>query len=368
MEIHLGAAHCIDPLAEGLDATVDAMLGGTAGLRPEVIDGAPLHVGRIPRVNEDPSLSLPLQWALRCAKTSREQLTRDVVNEPRCAVILSTTKGDLGPLERGDGAGSVLPVLAAAFAARAGLSRSPVVISNACASGTSAMIFAAGMIHNGRADHALVIGVDALSRFVVSGFRSLFALASGPCRPYDLARDGICLGEAAASVVLSRDRSIFRDPLGTYLGGAIANDANHISGPSRTGEGLMRAVNGALRNAACDADDISLINAHGTGTEYNDAMEAIAFGRCGMEAIPLSSYKGSFGHTLGAAGVLESVIALRALQRGSLLRSEGTRTVGLPSPLNVTLDHASAKGDVILKTNSGFGGVNAALILRAWKT
>jgi 3-oxoacyl-[acyl-carrier-protein] synthase-1 len=269
-------------------------------------------------------------------------------------------------LEQGDTAGSQLGLFGRAIAKELDLVATPWIISNACASGVSALILAADLVHAKEADHVLVIGVDVLSRFVLSGFGALQALSAGPCRPFDQDRDGITLGEAAASLIVSGDRAAFDMPLGEYLGGGLANDANHISGPSRTGEGLSRAVQAALAQAAMQPDGIHALNAHGTGTAYNDAMEAQAFHRCGLQHVPVASYKGYFGHTLGAAGLLETVIAVHALREGLHLRSEGTRTPGLPLPLDVVLEHRAASGDTLLKTSSGFGGTNAATILRAW--
>ncbi len=362
--ILIGAPYCITPLGRGVDANVRAMRDGRTGALRDEKEG--VHVCRIPKNVFDKSGPRATELSVTCVEGTRELLQRDVISDPRTAVILSTTKGDIGFLEEGDASAARIPQLAAQIRERIGYARTPIIMSNACASGTSAMILGAGLIESGEADHVLLIGVDILSHFVISGFASLYALASGPCRPYDAERDGIVLGEAAVSMVMSKDPTLFAEPTGHYLGGSIANDANHISGPSRTGEGLVRAVNGALRSAALTTNDIHTINAHGTATEYNDAMEAIAFGRCAMWNIPLNSFKGSFGHTLGAAGLLESVLALHALQQGTLLSTEGTRTVGLPEPLNVLLEHTMTVGDTLLKTSSGFGGSNAAVILRAW--
>ncbi len=366
--IVLGAPGCLTPLGATLEDSFAAMHAGRCGLRPEPFPGsdAPVHVGRC----DETALTGGGRRAQRLLGAAVRQtmsgLSRSLRTLPRTSWILATTKGDIRALEEGRPEDAELPLFAMRTGVALGLPGTPIVVSNACVSGTLAVHLAAGMIRNGDADHVLVTGLDEATDFVLSGFHCLHAIANGPCRPFDDDRDGISLGEAAASVVLTRDPSLFRHgPLATYLGGGMGNDANHISGPSRTGEGLVRAVQGALVDAGLAVDAITHVNAHGTGSVYNDGMEHIAFTRLGLGHAPVNSYKGYFGHTLGAAGLVEALVAVHALRQGVMLRSLGaTRSVTLPG-IDVLHEHRHTQGRTLLKTSSGFGGCNAAIVLRA---
>lgn len=191
------------------------------------------------------------------------------------------------------------------------------------------MIIAKRFIENTIYKHCIVCGVDIVSEFTLSGFKSFNALSEEACRPFDAARTGINLGEAAASLLLSSDN------LSELIlsSGASANDANHISGPSRTGDGLFQAISQTFKQTQLKSVD--LISAHGTATEYNDEMESVAFSRSNLTSVPLNSLKGYYGHTLGAAGVLESVISIQSLLRNKLIRSQGFEKTGTSQSLNV---------------------------------
>ena len=183
----------------------------------------------------------------------------------------------------------------------------PLVVSNACISGVSAQIVAARMLRSGQYKHVVVVGAEELSRFVVSGFQSFKALSNEYCKPFDINRKGLNIGEGAATVIygIARDESELPENTIIFANGYISNDANHISGPSRTGEGLYLALEKVLSGQ--DRGSIGFVNTHGTATPYNDEMEAIALTRSGLNDRPANSLKGYFGHTLGAAGVLETV-------------------------------------------------------------
>jgi 3-oxoacyl-[acyl-carrier-protein] synthase-1 len=147
------------------------------------------------------------------------------------------------------------------------------------------------------------------------------------------------------------------------LGSGVSNDANHISGPSRTGEELAHAIAQALKTSELTPDDIDFISAHGTATVYNDEMEAKAFNYAGMSKIPLNSLKGYYGHTLGAAGVIETIITIHGLLQNELIPTRGFDTFGVPKEINVCSQLQSKPLKRILKTASGFGGCNAALVV-----
>jgi len=148
------------------------------------------------------------------------------------------------------------------------------------------------------------------------------------------------------------------------LGSASCNDANHISGPSRTGEGLFLSVQSAMEEAKIKASDIDYISAHGTATNYNDEMESVAFSRLKMLDIPLNSLKGFYGHTLGASGLLETIIGMESLHHNLLIASNGFDELGVSHPVNVIKKNEKKELNIFLKTASGFGGSNTAVIYK----
>lgn len=240
----------------------------------------------------------------------------------------------------------------------------PVVISNACISGVVAIIYAAELLQKGKFKHAVVCGMDELTEFVVSGFQSFLAISGEPCKPFDQSRNGISLGEACATIVLSSERKKDEITSVEIVGGATSNDANHISGPSRTGEGLVKAIQHAFTQHQVSADQIDYISAHGTATPYNDEMEAIAFSRTGLDTVPVNSFKGYYGHTLGAAGVLEAVLTAMSMKNNLLIKSLGYSAHGVSKPVKVITENTASHIRTSLKVASGFGGCNAAMILK----
>ncbi|MDR1860802.1 MAG: beta-ketoacyl synthase [Bacteroidales bacterium] len=233
----------------------------------------------------------------------------------------------------------------------------PIVISNACISGSSAQLAAARALESGAYKYVVVTGVDMLSRFIVAGFQSLKALSAERCRPFDRAHCGLNLGEAASTIIYSNAE--YYEGV-RFLVGAIRNDANHISGPSRTGEGAFRALEAVL--AGIDINKLSFINTHGTATVYNDRMEAIALTRAGLNAVPVNSLKEYFGHTLGAAGIVETVIASHALRNGIILPTLSCMEQEPDTPLNICTRQQPSDKKYFVKMLSGFGGCNAALL------
>ncbi len=290
-----------------------------------------------------------------------------------CRVLTASTKGGIDLLER-RGRGelcsmeAVLPgTLPALVARRLGLADAGLNINAACASSTLALARGAAWIAAGAAEAVLVVGIDLVSEFVFSGFSSLQALSKEASRPFDARRDGLSLGEGGAALLLmseARARREGRTALGTIAGWGSANDANHITAPARDGCGLVLAIEEALVKASLTAAAVAAISAHGTGTVYNDAMELTAFARVfGERPLPVQSLKGAVGHTLGAAGAIETIFGLECLARRVM-----PPTVGLVEPEEagrgrVAAEAQSIAGDYLLSTNSGFGGVNATLLL-----
>jgi 3-oxoacyl-[acyl-carrier-protein] synthase-1 len=211
----------------------------------------------------------------------------------------------------------------------------------------------------------VVAGGDILTEFAVSGFQSFQSLSPKPCKPFDAARDGLSLGEGCGTLLLSRNHSLCGIPEKIIVaGGACTNDAHHISGPLRTGEGFYVAIRRALGEASLDPLDIDYISAHGTGTDSNDETEAKALSRAGLERVPVNSFKGYFGHTLGAAGIIESALAIASMRNNELFRSAGFENPGTSEHINILMDHTAKEVNHCLKTASGFGGCNAAVVFK----
>ena len=279
---------------------------------------------------------------------------------PRTALILSTTKGNISALAQGNPT-PLLSATAQKIANAIGISTTPIVVSNACVSGAMALSVADSLLKTDSYDSAVVLAGDEISEFVLSGFQSFQAMSAKPCKPYDATRDGITLGEATAAVYVSKEAQGAKAQL---LGSSSINDANHISGPSRTGEGLYLSVQNALDEAKIDPKQIDLINAHGTGTLYNDEMESIAFMRANLLSAPLNSYKAYFGHTLGTSGLLETLLTIELAHYKTLLKSLNFETLGVSHPINVLRETQHKEVNYILKTASGFGGSNTALVIK----
>ena len=236
-----------------------------------------------------------------------------------------------------------------------------VILSNACISGVSAINIAANFIRANRMDHVVVIGIDIVWDFVKYGFQSLYAMSDSPVQPYDANRKGVNLGEALGAVIVSNQQ--INQEAAAYVSGSNSNDANHISGPSRTGEGLVRTVEQTLQRAQLTAEQIDFISGHGTGTVFNDEMESIAFSRLNMSSTPIHSLKGYYGHTLGAAGVIETIVAIQMLNKQQTISNIGFVKPGTTEPLAICQENKAFAMKRILKTASGFGGGNASLII-----
>ena len=299
--------------------------------------------------------------------------------DPRTILILSTTKGNISLLETDAGGAGRAPS-ASAPSADPALNRrmalhtsarliaghfhfanTPIVISNACISGILALVTAMRLINSGSYDTAVVAGADVISKFVLSGFGSFQAISPGPCRPFDKSRDGINLGEGAGTIILSSSEK-YRGGI-RLRGGAVSNDANHISGPSRSGQELCQVINKSLAEAGVTPGDIGFISAHGTATIYNDEMEAKAITLAGLQSVPVNSLKAYYGHTLGAAGLIESIVTLQSMREHLVLPSLGFGDNGVSMPLNICSSLLHTSLNSCLKTASGFGGCNAAVVM-----
>jgi 3-oxoacyl-[acyl-carrier-protein] synthase I len=288
------------------------------------------------------------------------------VSDKKTGLIISSTKGNVSLLETETYNASLqekisLSSSANLIAAHFKFASKPIVVSNACISGLLALLTGMRLIQSGQYDNVVVAGADVISKFVLSGFQSFNAISENPCKPFDANRNGINLGEGAATIILSASKKTSQDI--KIMGGSVSNDANHISGPSRTGEELNIAITKAMKEAKLfSPNDIDFISAHGTATIYNDEMEAKAITLANMQHIPTNSLKGYYGHTLGAAGVIEAIIAIHSLKENTIIPTKGFENIGVSEPINVCNSLQKKNLRNCLKTASGFGGCNAALV------
>ena len=293
-----------------------------------------------------------------CIVSASDAIARADIDpkSPRCRFFLSTTKGNVHLLAKGETERALLGTSANLVCRHFGNPNPPVVVSNACISGLSAQIVAMRSIEAGLCDTAVVIGCDVQSEFIISGFQCLHALSPDQCRPFDKDRCGLNLGEAAATIVYSGK---CEDESGKWVAsaGAMCNDANHISGPSRTGEGSFRC----LQALDINKDELAFISVHGTSTLYNDEMESIAIERAGLSDVPIFSLKGIYGHTMGAAGVLETILSMQAVEHGVVFGTRGFENTGVSGKVSVSADNRTTDKQSFVKLLSGFGGCNAAM-------
>ena len=278
--------------------------------------------------------------------------------------ILSTTKGNVFLLDKRETGFPqervLLGVAAKQMTDYFHNPNAPIVVSNACISGVCAQIQAMHELESGHFDHVVTVGADVQSAFIVSGFQSFKALSVDPCKPFDANRTGLNLGDAAATIIYTRKDKINENDW-VACRGAIRNDANHISGPSRTGEGSYRALKAVLGDM--NPEKLAFINTHGTATLYNDEMESVAVERAGLAQVPVNGLKGYYGHTMGAAGILETILSMQALDDNNVLATRGFETLGVTHPLVLSNQNQPTDKRAFIKLLSGFGGCNAALLM-----
>lgn len=262
-----------------------------------------------------------------------------------------------------------LSSLASGLADRYRLLGPVITVSTACASGTDALGIAAGKIRTGQADIMIAGGIDLLSSFALAGFHSLQALTHDKVRPFDRNRNGLALGEGAAFIVLESEKHASKRDAPIYArvsGYATRADANHLTGPHREGRGLSAAIRGAFFDGEMDFSELDYINAHGTGTPYNDLMETKAiknvFGDMAYR-IPVSSTKSMLGHSFGAAGVIEAICCLLAIRTGVIPPTINFNERDVECDLDYTVNGAAEKKvRVSMSQSAGFGGQNSAIL------
>ncbi len=374
-EIYITDYNCVTPLGFDIESNWKALLEGKSGVAlHQVSDNLEaFFVSKIDSEKLDEEFKRLFDFAQNHNFTKLEKMfllslkplvERHHISD-ETAFILSTTKGNISLLKNKSNLpeGVYLSKLAQKLADFFGFKTKPLVVSNACVSGVMAISVAKNMIQAGKYKDAFVVAGDEISEFVISGFNSFQAIGSEPCKPYDKNRNGINLGEAAAAMYITSTPSETNKFRFKVLGDSAINDANHISGPSRTGDGLFASIQNAMKEAKVSAEQIDFISAHGTATIYNDEMEAIAFKRMELQSVPLNSMKGYYGHCLGASGLLESIISMESALHNTLIPSKNFEEMGVSQDLNIIKKNQPAEIKYILKTASGFGGCNAAIVL-----
>lgn len=394
----------ITPLGEGVGKNFSAILRGESGVTgttdPRITQSA-LTAGIIPEevyVNVRERLGARAKSLTRteiltcgCLKSLIQSLPQELqtaLGNGRTGIVVATAKGNISALEGRCGSGPFIPSdddkvlfssMTSCISEFSGVREPDIrIISNACISGVSAIVAARRMLLVGDYDMVVVVGADTQNRFITSGFASFKSLSPELCRPYDESRCGLNLGEAAGAIALTSMPvrwSCGLDGESGYVtidGGAVSDDANHISGPSRTGDGLFFSMRNAMKEAGVNAAGIDLLQMHGTATAYNDEMESKAACLAGVQDVPVQSLKPYFGHTMGASGVIETIIAAAEIQEGIIAGTKGYEKSGVRLNVsasnrlitrNLVMSNPAGKINHCLKTASGFGGTNAAVLL-----
>ncbi len=372
--VYVSGRGAMSGFGRGLRALVDGVFGGVTAVRPrrrtapfqaatEVC--AEFPPGTIADV-ELPERDLPLRASLLATREALEEAGMPDTRE--MGVVLATTKGDMsGICGRGAGFGS--PIRLGVMVAEAfGFGLPTTALSCACASGVIGIASAARRIAAGECDRLVVVAADAVNEFILRGFGGMGALDPGPCRPFDAARRGVSLGDGAGAVVLTAHE---RESVGVQVRGyAGANDACHVTGPDYDGLGVALAARRAVTRAGLALADIDLLHLHATGTRANDQSESIGLGDLWGEQAertpPAFGTKGQTGHTLGAAGVIESLLAIAALERSEVPGNYGLAKSDCDPRLNVAPSTRKLRAARhALKVASGFGGVQGALVFSA---
>lgn len=374
-------------LGRGRAAQAQALEERRSGLRRNDFGPDPLDcwIGRVDGLEDAPLPDALASWESRNNRLAWLALQQDGLREAvadavsrhgaeRVALVLGTSTSSIGETEAAyaqldEGAFPAAfararvhtPHSLAGFVQEACGLRGPcMTVATACSSSAKVFAQAARLVHAGLADAALVGGVDTLCGSVLFGFNSLGLVSSGPARPFDVARDGLSLGEAGGYALLERTTSEDASP--RLLGYGESSDAHHMSAPHPEGLGALQAMRQALARAGVEADEVDHLNLHGTATPANDAVEARAVAELFGGHLHASSTKGWTGHTLGAAGIVESVFALIALEDGLLPGMLNSTTLDPVCGPQIRLQNAHAQVRHVMNNSFGFGGNNCSLL------
>lgn len=351
------ADNIISPLGETSEENYLSVKAGRSGIRAYEPETCNIPEGFYASLLFEDFETLTLRSAQKAIANARLEL-----KGKRTAFILSSTKGNIEEnISLADSAQRI--------ASQLGIDSKPIVVCNACISGLSALILGNRLIDSSLYDAAIVCGCDTPRQFILSGFQSLKALSPEPCRPFDMERMGLNLGEAAATLILSKNP--IQGNSWRMGDGFIRNDAFHISTPSKTADGLYLSLQRTLESftkeisSTCKQIDmkahLAFINAHGTATLFNDQMESVAIGRAGLSDLPANAYKSFWGHTMGAAGILETIISMKAIDDDTILGTRGFSELGVSGKMNICAENRPTDKKGFIKMLSGFGGCNATI-------
>lgn len=351
------ADNIISPLGETSEENYLSVKAGRSGIRAYEPGTCNIPEGFYASLLFEDFETLALRSAQKAIANAQLEL-----KGKHTAFILSSTKGNIEEnISLADSAQRI--------ASQLGIDAKPIVVCNACISGLSALILGNRLIDSGLYDAAIVCGCDTPRQFILSGFQSLKALSPEPCRPFDMERMGLNLGEAAATLILSKNP--IQGNSWRMGDGFIRNDAFHISTPSKTADGLYLSLQRTLESftkeisSTCKQIDmkehLAFINAHGTATLFNDQMESVAIGRAGLSDLPANAYKSFWGHTMGAAGILETIISMKAIDDDTILGTRGFSELGVSGKMNICAENRPTDKKGFIKMLSGFGGCNATI-------
>lgn len=366
----------LSPLGNSTQANMESLLAGKTGFENTFIPDWLKSNTPVSIINPDevPFEKLDKYTRLEKLMIKNIQSLLEKSNLPRdkkTQLFISSTKGNIDLLYNTKLSSRFvfnrfkLSSLGKVIQTHFGFENTPIIISNACVSGTLAISIAAEYLQHTDIEHAIVCSGDEISEFIHSGFESFQALSDAPCKPFDKDRKGLNLGEAFVCVHLTNKEN-YSKPLGRILAFGNINDANHISGPSRTGEGLYRSIMQALESSSIPKDKIGCISSHGTSTLYNDEMESIALHRAGLSEVPLHSLKGYYGHTLGSSALLESALTLHSMKNNLIYGTKGFENLGTSHEVNIDAKTRNTDKSMFLKLASGFGGCNVAQIIEVF--
>lgn len=358
------ADNIISPLGETSEGNYLSVKAGRSGIRAYEPGTCNIPEGFYASLLFEDFETLALKSAQKAIANAQKTIGNGQLElkGKRTAFILSSTKGNIEEnISLADSAQRIANLL--------GIDSQPIVVCNACISGLSALILGNRLIDSGLYDAAIVCGCDTPRQFILSGFQSLKALSPEPCRPFDMERMGLNLGEAAATLILSKNPILGNS---WRMGdGFIRNDAFHISTPSKTADGLYLSLQRTLESftkeisSTCKQIDmkehLAFINAHGTATLFNDQMESVAIGRAGLSDLPANAYKSFWGHTMGAAGILETIISMKAINDDTILGTRGFSELGVSGEMNICAENRPTDKKGFIKMLSGFGGCNATI-------
>ena len=298
---------------------------------------------------------------LRSVKEALERADVDPSSPGTILILGTSTAGieELGPSPERDGSYLAPGLAAEKVAASLGFVNDPITVSNACISGATAQMLACRLLSAGEYDCAVVCGADVVSAFVLAGFSSFKALSPTFCRPFDIERLGLNIGECASTMVLRETGDASEGEWG-IADGCLNNDAYHVSAPIPSGDGLYRSIARILTPEL--KDSLACVTAHGTATMFNDQMESKALEKAGLGDVPATAYKAHFGHTFGASGVVEPIITMKSLDEGLVLPAAGFSEIGVSGRIKVCDRLTETSKSAFIKTQSGFGSCNGSII------